>query len=449
MALRLELVRHASHRRSHGSTASLPAVPPRLPRGYADAVSGHVAGGRSRRRFRQREQGEAGGEPVEEVAAADRAELAGAEARRRAGSGPEELVDDAGVVVGIAEEALPPPVAGEEERGVGLGRRPAGRAGPRRRSRRRGPGTARCGRRSTSSPTAMAPLRWSAPSTFRTRKSPRPNSSLVLVDDAADVQARAASARAPRRWRPRPSPASRCRAGLPPSSRTKLPVGLGHDVGLARPAGSPARRRCGSRHRRRSSTPTAPRVGDLDRRARAGCRPGCMAADASPPITWSSGRSSLTRSRKASTGKRERVGEAGAGRAVGDASGQPISDGAVGGRDDLEADGREPASREPGGEEGEGGGVLDLAAAADRPPPRCRRAGPRGRGGPRTAAAMSSKAPTWCGRGEADHEVAAARASSCSRTWPHDLADGLGRRAGAATGPRRTLAISPSTVGSR
>src|SRR5581483_11639807 len=66
-------------------------------------------------------QRQAGGDAVEEVAGPDRAELAGAEApghRQRA----EQLVDEAGVVVGLAEEPLPPPVAGEEQGGVGFGR---------------------------------------------------------------------------------------------------------------------------------------------------------------------------------------------------------------------------------------------------------------------------------------------------------------------------------------
>ena len=54
--------------------------------------------------IRDSEHREAGGEAVEEVAAADRPDLAGAE---RAGGRerPEELVDDPGVVVGDAEQA--------------------------------------------------------------------------------------------------------------------------------------------------------------------------------------------------------------------------------------------------------------------------------------------------------------------------------------------------------
>src|SRR5688500_18217415 len=66
------------------------------------------------------EQGEAGREAVEEVAGSDRPQFTGTEAPRQ-GEGAEELVDDAGVVVGLAEEPLAPAVAGEQQRRVGLG----------------------------------------------------------------------------------------------------------------------------------------------------------------------------------------------------------------------------------------------------------------------------------------------------------------------------------------
>src|SRR5256885_2257106 len=83
---------------------AIPRPPPWLP---DDAVATHprpsVSGG---------EQSEAGCEAVEEVAGPDRPQFPGAEAPRQ-GEGAEELVDDAGVVVGLAEEPLAPPVAGE------------------------------------------------------------------------------------------------------------------------------------------------------------------------------------------------------------------------------------------------------------------------------------------------------------------------------------------------
>ena len=117
-----------------------------------------------------------------------------------------------------------PTVAGEHEGAVGRCRgRRAARAGPRRRSRRRAPGTARSSRPSTSSPTATARARGRRPSTLRTRKSPRSNV-LVLVDDEAEVQARrqqvavvgvaaldqsAQRGRGPARW---PAPRARCRS---------------------------------------------------------------------------------------------------------------------------------------------------------------------------------------------------------------------------------------------
>src|SRR4029077_18542795 len=88
-----------------------------LSRGYPIARGSHTP----QRRCSGGEEGEAGREPVQEVAGADRAEFPGAEAPRQ-GEGAEELVDDAGVVGGPPGEPLPPPVAGEEDGGVGLGR---------------------------------------------------------------------------------------------------------------------------------------------------------------------------------------------------------------------------------------------------------------------------------------------------------------------------------------
>ena len=65
--------------------------------------------GRRADRVRRREQGDGGGEAVEEVAAADRAELAGAE-HAGDGAAPTTSVDDLGVVVGLAEQAEPRPL---------------------------------------------------------------------------------------------------------------------------------------------------------------------------------------------------------------------------------------------------------------------------------------------------------------------------------------------------
>src|SRR5581483_10971036 len=88
-----------------------------LLRGYPTPRGSHTP----RRGVSGGEQRQAGGEAVEEVAGPDRAELTGAEAPGD-GQRAEQLVDEAGVVVGLAEEPLPPPVAGEEQGGVGLRR---------------------------------------------------------------------------------------------------------------------------------------------------------------------------------------------------------------------------------------------------------------------------------------------------------------------------------------
>ena len=58
---------------------------------------------------------------------------------------------------------------------------------------RRGRETARSGRRARSRRSAIAPVSGSAPCTLRTRKSPRPKWSLILVDHLAHVQPRGAS----------------------------------------------------------------------------------------------------------------------------------------------------------------------------------------------------------------------------------------------------------------
>src|SRR5829696_8133542 len=75
--------------------------------------SGHVQS----RRWTVLEQHDAGGETMDEAAAADRSELAGA---RHAGDGvdADRVAHRAGVVVGLAEEPRAPAVAGEEEGGV-------------------------------------------------------------------------------------------------------------------------------------------------------------------------------------------------------------------------------------------------------------------------------------------------------------------------------------------
>ena len=116
--------------------------PTRIARGLP---AGPVGAGRIR--ADSAEDGDAGGEAVQEVAAADGSDLARAERageRHRA----EQLLDRARIVIGRRRRtASPASVAREQQRARHRGRRRAGSAGPRRRRRRRGPGTARSCRR--------------------------------------------------------------------------------------------------------------------------------------------------------------------------------------------------------------------------------------------------------------------------------------------------------------
>ena len=124
---------------------------------------------------------------VHEVTAADRSELAAGEEAGQGGIG-EELADHLGVVVGGAEQPAAPAVAGEQQGAVGALERQqlaevlVGRFGVADVELHGRP-------TSTSSPTAMAPLVWSAPSTLRTRKSPRPKSAWCSSITTTQVQA--------------------------------------------------------------------------------------------------------------------------------------------------------------------------------------------------------------------------------------------------------------------
>ena len=145
------------------------------------------------------------------------------------GTGPSSSVDDAGVVVGRAEEVLPAAVAREQQRAAGVVAGRAARGGPRRRRPRRARGTARSGRRSTSSPTASAPVVRSAPSTLRTRKSPRPKSSCARRRRCrravpARISSRSSSLASVAR-----SPGAAHSAGRPASSWTRFRSARGDD----------------------------------------------------------------------------------------------------------------------------------------------------------------------------------------------------------------------------
>ena len=125
-----------------------------------------------------REDGERRGEPVQEVAPADRADLAGAE--EAAGRDAERVLDRDRVVVGDVEHVRAAAVAGEQQRAGGAARRRAPRSAPRapRAGPRRPRRSSRTCRRTvwptrTRSPIATQPCSGSAPMIGRTRKSPR------------------------------------------------------------------------------------------------------------------------------------------------------------------------------------------------------------------------------------------------------------------------------------
>ena len=140
------------------------------------------------------EQGNRCREPVQEVATADRTDLAGAE-RARERNGAEQFLDGTGIVIGSREEIPAPTIAREQQCGVAVHAREqraevvVGRAG-----------IAHVELQRCADLDAVAdrdgPVRRSAPSTLRTRKSPR-GIELVLVDDDADVQPCRISSRSP------------------------------------------------------------------------------------------------------------------------------------------------------------------------------------------------------------------------------------------------------------
>ena len=202
---------------------------------------------------------------------------------------------------GTPKRCRPRPLQVNSERGRGPRRRRAARAGPRRRRRRRAPGTARSGRRSTWSPTDERARLLVGAEHVAHEEVAAAELGLVLVDDEADVQAAPEQLALVVGRRSRRAPCSRVERGLPAELLDDVPLGARDDERARRPAGSPARRPCatvdaGEEHADRAVVedrvvehePVAARV--------------APAADASPPITWSPGRSSLSRRRKPSTG---------------------------------------------------------------------------------------------------------------------------------------------------
>ena len=92
------------------------------------------------------------------------------------GAGADGRRDHLGVVVGLAEQADAPAVAGEDQRAGGRAGRPAARAGPRRPRRRRAPGTARWRRPRPRRRRRRRRPRGRRRARLRMRKSPRPKS---------------------------------------------------------------------------------------------------------------------------------------------------------------------------------------------------------------------------------------------------------------------------------
>ena len=248
------------------------------------------------------------------------------------GDRPEQLVDQAGVVVGHAEEARPAPVAGEQ-------RAPPRRARRRRASARRSSSAAAASRTwnwtvwptSTRSPTASAPVSLvGAEHVADEEVAARPNSARCSSTTSRRA-ARAEQRRAPRRCRARASssePVERRAARRAP--RRSCRSRLGHDERRRRSAGIPATRRC-RRRRPSRNTPTAPCLDDGRRRATSRLPPGRAPADASAADHREVGAVVVEPAQEAVDRERERVGEQEQRRASSVASSGQPDDGAPSG----------------------------------------------------------------------------------------------------------------------
>ena len=244
---------------------------------------------------------------VDVVAAPDGAELARAE-RPRKGDRAEHVLDDLGVVVGARRRgAAPRPV--QEKRSAPRPSTPASSS-----------------RRSSSAASASRTWNWTVRADGDARpdrRSSRPAAraehaahqevaaaelGLVLVDDDPELQPVREQAAGRRRAAPLATSASRSSDGLPAELPHDVVLRVGDDVRAGRPAGSPATRRPARSARRASSTPTAPSCSSSPSSA-SRFPPGPAAADASPPITWSPGRSSASRVEERLDREGERIGE--------------------------------------------------------------------------------------------------------------------------------------------
>src|SRR5581483_11562283 len=351
------------------------------------------------------EQREARRETVQEVPPADRSDLAGAERARRRDR-TEELVDEARVVVGDAEEVTAPAVAREQQRGTGVdttehlaqvlvggGRVPYVELH-------------RLADRHTIADRERTRL------LVRAEHVPDEEVAagelgLVLVDDEAHVQATAeqlafvvADARGellePRDRRP----AAELLDEVPLRTRD-------HERVADRPATLRDDRVDGDAFEEDATAPSASTDSSSARRL----APGRPPADARPPMTVRPGRSSLRRRRKPSTGNVN--GSAKSSRVAGSRSntGQPVTAVPSSVSSTRSATGVRPAS-------GSTAAKTDSAGASSiswAPPITETAVPPRKTRGPsnwRIAPATSSKAPTKCG--DAKHTT---RSGSSPSSW--------------------------------
>ncbi len=254
-------------------------------------------------------------------------------------------------------------VAGEEERGR---RRPRRRAA-RRRSSSAAAGVAdvelhRLADRRRRRRRRSRRSRGSPPSTLRTRKSPRPKSAWC----SSTTRPRCRPARMSARSSSLASVAVSCTRSMPGSPRELVdPVALaaGDDV---RRADRAAPLRHDGPHGEAVDEARRPRPWSATRPSSTSrLPPGPRAADAAPPITWSSGRSSRRRARKPSTGKLNGSARSSSVDGSPSRSGQPVIGGAVGRALQVERDRRERGVGTRDREHRDRGRVLDLARAAD------------------------------------------------------------------------------------
>ena len=235
------------------------------------------------------------------------------------------------------------------------------------------------------------------------------------------------------------SPASRSRAGCPPSSYDEVAVDLGHDVAAGRPAGSPARRRCATVDAVEDSTPTAP-WSATGRRATRRLPPGPRRRRRQPADHLELRAGRRRAGEEAVDRERERVGEQEQGAGSRRWSGQPtsaarpVSARPRGGRASAAWPGSRAAKTERAGE-----------SSISRPPPMTALAVP-----PRSTVGSRSRpdgggdvleGADVVGRGEQDHQVGALVAEAVEH-----LADRLADRLAGTGCSERPWAYTLTTL---